>query len=109
MGLFDFLLDVTNYDTRKVARMEPKDNGGIGVSTAYTSDQGYETALLGKQVHPVERYTSKELALAGHARWVEYARSMKSGDSFTELGNFGMPNFESKIETFFEEKPVVRK
>jgi hypothetical protein len=40
--MFDFLLDVDNYEDRKVANDTAK--SGITVDTAYTSDEGFETA-----------------------------------------------------------------
>jgi hypothetical protein len=64
-----------NYDSRKIAKVEPNSNGGIGVSTAYVDDLScYETALLDANgVHPVERYDSKALAEVGHDKWVLFA------------------------------------
>ena len=54
-----------------VARVLPEDNYGLGVSTALTSDYGFETALLDANgAHPVERYPDERSALAGHDRWV---------------------------------------
>jgi hypothetical protein len=77
MNVFiDFFNDVGNYESRKVARVDPEDNGGIGVSTAYTSDEGFETALLDANgVHPVERYKGRIAAKAGHEKWVEFAKN----------------------------------
>ena len=72
----NFLKDVNNYEQRKVARIEPEVNNGIGVSTADTSDEGYETALLDKNgVHPVEKYKSREDAEIGHEKWVKFANN----------------------------------
>jgi len=84
----DFLQDLGNYDDRVVANIQPEKNGGIGVDTAYTSDEGYETALLDANgVHPVERYTSKAKALAGHRKWVKKAKTIKK---VTKLGWSGV-------------------
>lgn len=76
--------DMDNYEERKVARTEKKN--GITVSTAYTSDCGYETALIDDNgVHPVERYgDGRELAVEGHKRWVKVA---KDGIEVTKLGD----------------------
>ena len=74
----DFLKDINNYEQRKIARISPEDNNGIGVSTCYSSDEGYETALLcatDRGVIPVERYLTKEEAILGHAKWVEFAKN----------------------------------
>jgi hypothetical protein len=55
------------YEKRKLGRTEI---GGVTVSTAYTTDMGYETAILDKSgVYPVERYATKELAAEGHENW----------------------------------------
>jgi len=76
MGIFDFIQDIGTYDLRRIGRVEPEDNNGIGVSTAYTSDEGFETALLDKNgIHPVERYGTKEDAEKGHIRWVDFAKN----------------------------------
>lgn len=75
--LLDFFYDINNYEDRKVAKIEPKENNGIGVSTAYTSDEGYETALLDANgVHPVERYDSREESVQGHKKWVSFANRL---------------------------------
>lgn len=65
---FAFLQDGENYSSRQVA--EQTWRCGLGVSTAWTSDEGYETAIGDRAGwHPVERYESRESAEAGHARW----------------------------------------
>ena len=72
----NFLQDLDNYEDRKVGRIDREENGGIGVSTAYTSDEGYETALLDKNgIHPVERYETKEQAESGHKKWIQFAKT----------------------------------
>jgi len=94
MGIFDFVLDTNNYESRKVAKDEAR--SGIIVSTAYTSDEGYETALLDDNgVHPIERYLTKEEAVRGHAKWLEFAHDA-NGKIITMLGGFGgiVPNSE---------------
>lgn len=76
------LIDKGTYDTRKVDRTELNDK--VIVSTAFTSDQGYETAiLLSTGTHPVERYPDIHRAMHGHKKWCEKLPSMKS---ITELG-----------------------
>jgi hypothetical protein len=52
---------------------------GFSISTAYTDDQGYETAVSGTDGHwhPVERYGSKEMAAAGHFKWVQLIKDGK--------------------------------
>ena len=84
--LFDFFQDIGNFEQRKVNRIEPEENGGIGVSTAYTSDEGYETALLDTNgTHPVERNETREQAEKGHKKWVKFAKLGK-GKVITKLG-----------------------
>ena len=68
-----------DYDKMKLGRIEPKDNNGIGVSTANTPDEGYETALLDSNgIHPVERYKTKKNALLGHKKWIKFANDKKN-------------------------------
>ncbi len=76
--LLDSMNNIDNYENRKLMRIDPEDNGGIGVSTADTSDMGFETALLDQNgVHPVERYENEEDAKLGHVKWVEFAKKGK--------------------------------
>lgn len=83
--MFEFLNDVDNYEDRRVARH--KLENGIEVSTVYSSDEGYETALLDTVgTHPVERYPGKEEAIEGHGRWLEFARNYSEGMEVTKLG-----------------------
>lgn len=75
-----------NYEDRKLGRTEV---GKLIVSTAYTPDMGYETAILqkGTGVHPVERYTSKDLAELGHEKWVNDLPNLKE---IKELGYYSL-------------------
>jgi hypothetical protein len=74
MGLLDFLLDAGNYESRKVGR-DVVD--GLTVSTCYTTDEGYETAILDTTgAYPVERYSSEEEAAGGHKKWCEKAKTI---------------------------------
>ena len=82
--MFEFLQDINNYEERKVARDEVC---GVEVSTVYTSDEGYETALCDANgVHPVQRYETREDAQAGHIVWMEKAKTVTR---VVELGGFG--------------------
>jgi hypothetical protein len=68
-----------SYESRKIARVDPEDNEGVGVSTAWTDDMGFETALLDQNgCHPVERYQSWEDAVRGHFIWVEQAKIIET-------------------------------
>lgn len=77
---------VNNYKDRVIGRVDPHDNNGIGVSTCFTPDESYETALLDAEAaHPVERYETEEDAKVGHDKWVAFA-SNGHGESITRLG-----------------------
>ncbi len=89
--MFLFLQDAGNYESRMVGRTEVS---GLIVSTCFTSDCGYETAILDKVgAHPVERYTTKEDSLIGHSKWCEIAKTAKTivelawFDEVNELGD----------------------
>ncbi len=64
-----------NYDSRVVGRAELDDNNGVGVSSCWTSDSGFETALLpqGHKIVIVERYDDREACAEGHKKWVAFA------------------------------------
>lgn len=63
------LFTQADYQERRLARYEA---GGLIVSTAWTGDCGWETAILDATgAWPVERYETKEAALDGHRRWIE--------------------------------------
>lgn len=81
LKLFRSFQDADNYEQRKVALDKVN---GLDVSTVYSSDMGYETALCDKNgAHPVERYESRELAVIGHSDWLKKAASI---ETVTELG-----------------------
>ncbi len=83
-NILSFLADAGNYESRVVDRTDVK---GITVSTCYTSDEGYESALLDENgAHPVERYASKAMAEKGHAKWVKKAATAKT---VVKLGGLG--------------------
>jgi len=85
--MFEFLNDIGNYSQRVVARHDRED--GITVSTVYSSDEGYETALLDVNgTYPVERYETKEQAASGHEKWVEFSKD-GSGKTIMQLGGMG--------------------
>lgn len=82
--MFEFLKDIGNYESRKLGRTTVN---GLTVSTAYTSDEGYETAIIDENgVHPVERYLSKEDAQIGHDKWCKKAETV---ETVTKLGGLG--------------------
>lgn len=68
---------------RKVARDKVD---GFTISTAYTEDQGYETAIgdTHGNYHPVERYDTKQEAVKGHPKWIEFIE--KGERDITQLG-----------------------
>jgi hypothetical protein len=57
------------------------------ISTVYTPDvEQYETAIIDEyKSHPVERYATEELAVAGHEHWMQVA------DQLTEIVKLGLP------------------
>lgn len=82
--MFEFLNDAFNYEDRKVGKAEIN---GLIVSTAFSSDEGYETALNDiNGWHPVERYESKEDSQKGHEKWCKKAKTVKT---IIRLGGFG--------------------
>ena len=85
MGAMAAEFAVSTYHARRVARTEPEDTGGIGLSTCWVDDFGcYETAYIDANgCHPVERYSTREEAAMGHAKW---AAAAKPGSRVVQLG-----------------------
>lgn len=82
--IFDFLKDIGTYEERKIGK---DDVDGLIVSTAFTSDEGYETAIGDTDgFHPVERYVSKKEAISGHQKWCKEAIKLKE---IIQLGGLG--------------------
>lgn len=71
-----------NYNDRKIGSTEI---GNIRVSTVFTTDMGYETAICMDKVHPVQRYKTKKLAEKGHESWCNKIRNKKI-NKITRLG-----------------------
>ena len=73
-------LGAAPIEEREVARIIPKQNRGLGVSTIQINDipgWEYETAILDAQAfHAVERYHTPAEAKAGHLRWVEASKDL---------------------------------
>ena len=85
--MFGFFTDFGDYETRKVAR--DVSECGITVSTCWTIDEGYETALLDENgTHPVERYSTEDDAMRGHCKWLVFAHDANE-KTVTKLGGFG--------------------
>ena len=82
--MFEFLQDIGNYEDRKVGKDEVND---FVISTVYTSDEGYETAIIDENgTHPVERYSDIIEAKEGHQKWIKKAKEFKTGDEVIKLG-----------------------
>ena len=82
-AMMAIMTDADNYEDRKVAKTRKRN--GITVSTAYSSDCGYETALFDENgIHPVERYKDRDEAEVGHRKWV---RNAKPNMTVTKLGD----------------------
>lgn len=92
LNLLSAPLDMSgNYENRKVDKTLVN---GLIVSTVWTTDMGYETALIDKnKVYPVERYADIEEAKKGHLKWVKDAETI---EACIELG-YG---------SLIDEKPV---
>ena len=66
-----------SYDDRKLAEIE--ETKGLKISTCWTDDMGFETAIIDKVgVHPVERYQSRKEALDGHYKWIDFAKDLSN-------------------------------
>ncbi len=45
---------------------------GFEISTMWTPDEGYETAIIDENgAHPVERYKNVKKAVIGHKKWIK--------------------------------------
>ncbi len=95
MNMLGAIADMAGtYESRVVGRAEKVDNNGVGVSSAWSTDCGFETALLPDKhkIVIVERYADKEACAAGHEKWVAFAADESNktaldigyGDSFAE-------------------------
>ena len=63
-----FINDFGTYNLRTVGRNNIK---GLTISTAYTSNCGYETAIIDANgIYVVERYANIMNAEAGHLKWL---------------------------------------
>ncbi len=90
--LFEVVDDVMRmedtYWLRKVARTPDQDDWLIDTCLVVDSDMPFETAVRHKdyadgQIIIVELYPTKELALAGHQRWVDLMTAEVLPDSLT--------------------------
>lgn len=65
---------------------------GIFISTIEPIDfNGFETAIANIKLpdwHPVERYLTEDQAIAGHARWIEWAK-----EGPREVIDIGIPGY----------------
>lgn len=71
----------SNYESRMVARKEAY---GLILSTCWTNDFGFETAILDQNgAHPVERYDDRDEAQSGHDKWLSLLPKI---ENITKLG-----------------------
>lgn len=83
--MFEFLRDAGDYAMRNVAR-DTVDT--LLIDTAFTSDEGYETAIIDKnQTCPVERYKDRESSEEGHKKWIKWCQD-KNNIKVIKLGGF---------------------
>jgi len=88
--MFDFLDIMDNYEDRKVARFDGKND--LMVDTAMITDarEPYETAVVhskynnGKMII-VEMYNSKSEAKKGHSKWVKLMTAKKLPDKLIDV------------------------
>ena len=87
------ILAADNYDDRKVAEKEQVEE--FKISSCYTSDMGYETAVIYKnEVYPVQRYISKEECLEGHNKWIEWAKNKPKSIPYLQFDNKTIENVD---------------
>lgn len=76
---------IGNLEERKIERTEVD---GYTISTVWTNDMGYETAIgQNDEWHPVERYKTREEAVDGHNKWVV---DLPTLDQIVQLGYGGL-------------------
>jgi len=91
--MFDFILDLDNYEERKIDRYE---DGNTIISTAKVSDavKPYETAVSHKSYNGnnwviVEDYYDPAEAQQGHNRWVKTMTSDSLPEQLTDIMTSG--------------------
>jgi hypothetical protein len=110
--MFNFFMDMGNYEDRKVARFDA--DWGM-VSTARVSDgrQPYETAVCHKQYNDdkiviVEAYDSVDEAKKGHERWVKTMTSKRLPKELVDCCNAEVGQFAEALgaPTTFKRKEL---
>jgi hypothetical protein len=109
--VFEFMLDIGNYEERKVGRFEAP--WGF-VSTVRVSDgaKPYETAVAHKDYMSsgmviVEAYDTKEEAALGHAKWVTTMTSSPLPSSLKDCANAGIAALgEALFDDWEDEYPL---
>ena len=72
------------YDIRKVD--EEYEFDGLTVSTVWTDDMGYETAIIdSNRVNIVERYPDEKSSAQGHFKWIEWIND-KDNNEVQDVG-----------------------
>lgn len=72
--LEQWLRDIAQY-SKKLHRTEVY---GLIISTAWTPDCGFETAIIDKNgIYVVERYKNEKESTKGHKKWCEEAKTIK--------------------------------
>jgi hypothetical protein len=92
--IFKGYINILKKYAKKLKRTEVF---GLIISTAYTPDCGYETAIIDKNnIYVVERYKTKDECLIGHEKWC------KSAKTLTKITELGWLNFTDPEEVILE-------
>ena len=99
--LFGFLSMANNYDERMVARYK-SDDGKLFISTAAVvdSDDPFETAVAHPRYNEgkliiVETYSSRELAKAGHDKWLAKMTSTDLPKELIDVSTCGLADLSA--------------
>lgn len=101
-GLFDFLSDLNNYESRCVDRYE-KDDFVISTAAVSDSDQPYETAVAHPEYNSglliiVEDYATEDDAKAGHKRWEKKMTAPVLPDTLKDISTCAAAELADKMK-----------
>lgn len=89
--MFEFLAMMGNYEQRKIAR-DDFEWGFVSTAAVTGGEKPYETAVEHKDYGDgsmviVENYDSREMAIAGHAKWLANMTSSKLPEALIDCEN----------------------